>query len=448
MAIYENTEQDVLDRVTLRPIQEHEKPLWNRLIEEEHYLHNATLVGEQIRYVAEYEDDWIALIGWSGAAYHIEGRDRLIGWSDSQRRNRLHFLVSNSRFLLRMERGECPNLASKVLKLCLDRLERDWRERYGHGILFAETFVDLVAYAGTCYKASNWIELGKTKGFERSGVDYYEAHDQPKRLFVRPLRSDACELLRSEELPEPWRAWERSFHPGCAVKVPKLRGLFDHFQSMPDPRAAHGRRYPLGCLLSIAACAVLAGAQGYEAIADFAEHLTQPQRRALRCWKNYKGVYTAPSVTTFSSLLNRLDNDALDQVVCTALRELEGSGAEAIAVDGKTVRSTRPAPDQESKLVLFSALSHDRAVVGNQVKVADKSNEIPALPELLKPLDLDGCLVSADALHTQRESARHIVQDKGADYLFTVKDNQPELKKRIEAQFKGRFFSLGPSHGR
>ena len=192
----------------------------------------------------------------------------------------------------------------------------------------------------------------------------------------------------------------------------------------------------------------MAGAQGYEAIADFAEELTQPQRRALRCWKNHKGMYTAPSVTTFSSLLNRLDNDALDVVICIALRELAGDGAEAVAVDGKTVRSTRPTPEHESKLVLFAALAHDRAVVENQMKISEKSNEIPAMPELLEPLDLDGKLVTADALHTQRETARHIVQDKGADYLFTVKDNQPELKKRIEAHFKGRLFSLGPSHER
>jgi hypothetical protein len=256
-------------------------------------------------------------------------------------------------------------------------------ERYGHGILFAETFVDLVAYAGTCYKASNWIELGKTKGFERSGVDYYEHHDQPKRLFVRPLRPDASEVLRSEELPEPWREWEKSFHPGCSVSVPKLRSLFDHFQAMPDPRSKHGRRYSMGCMLSIAACAVVAGAKGYEAIADFAGQLTQAQRRALRCWKNPKGYFTAPSVTTFSDLLNRLDNDELDGVVCGALRELSGCGAEAIAVDGKTVRSTRPATKNGSKLVLFAALAHDRPVVNHQIKVADKSNEIPAIPELL-----------------------------------------------------------------
>ncbi len=436
-----------MDKVTLRPIQEHEKALWNRIVEEEHYLHNATLVGEQIRYVAEYEDDWVALIGWSGAAYHIEGRDRWIGWSDSQRRNRLHFLVSNSRFLLRVPRGEFPNLASRVLRLCLDRLENDWRERYGHGLLLAETFVELEAYAGTCYKASNWIELGKTKGFERSGVDYYESHGRPKRLFVRPLRPGALEWLRAEELPEPWRAWERSFHPGCAAGVPELRSLFERFQAMPDPRAKRGRRYPLGCLLAVAACAVLAGARGYEAIADFAAHLTQPQRRALRCRKRRDGTYDAPCASTFWQLLNRLDNEALDQVVCAALRELQGCRPDAVAVDGKTVRSTRPAAEGESKLVLFAAIAHDRAVVANQTKVDGKSNEIPALPGLLAPLDLDGVMVTADALHTQRESALHIVQDKGGDYLFTVKDNQSDLRGRIEKRLEGRVFSLGPSHG-
>ncbi|MDV7391399.1 DUF4338 domain-containing protein, partial [Arthrospira platensis SPKY1] len=213
------------------------------------------------------------MLGWSGAAYHLECRDRWIGWSDQQRRNRLHFLASNSRFLLRVERGD-PNLASRVLKMCLERLERDWMKRYGHGLLLVETFVELEAFQGTCYKASNWIELGKTKGFERSGVDFYEAHDKPKRLFVRPLRSDALELIRAESLPEPWASQERSFHPGCTRTVPELRTLFERFQSLSDPRGRKGRRYPMGCLLTIAACAVLAGTQGYEAIADFASHLT------------------------------------------------------------------------------------------------------------------------------------------------------------------------------
>lgn len=440
------TEQDVLGKVTVRLIQEHEKSQWNEMIEREHYLHNPRLVGEQLRYVAEFEGEWLALLSWSGAAYHIAGRDRWIGWSDMQRRNRLHFVVSNSRFLLRTQRGEAPNLASRILRLSLQRLDSDWRKHYDHGLLLAETFVDIEAYAGTCYKASNWIELGKTRGFERSGRDYYESHNRPKRLFVRPLQRKACEWLRASTLPEEWNAHERNFHPGCTVKTPQLRSIFERFNAMTDSRSVRGRRYPIGCLLAIAACAVLAGAQGYEAIADFAAHLTQPQRRALRCWKRRNGTYDAPCASTFWELFNHLDNDELDRVVCDTLSDLQGTRPDAIAVDGKTVRSTRPDETHDNKLNLFAALAHDKAVVQNQVAIDDKSNEIPALPDLLAPLDLDGTVVTADALNTQRESARHIVQDKGGHYLFTVKDNQQQLRKRIEQRLSGRTFSLGPSH--
>jgi hypothetical protein len=427
------TEQDVLDKVNVRLIHEHEKVLWNSIIEKEHYLHNSRLVGEQLRYVVEMDKEWVALISWSGAAYHISGRDQWIGWSDQQRRNRLHFLVSNSRFLLRSNRGEYPNLASRILRLSLDRLDDDWREQYGHGLLMAETFVDIESYAGTCYKASNWIELGKTKGFERAGKDYYESHERPKRLFIRPLRKNAEDLLRADELPAPWALEERNFHPGCTVKTPDLRSLFEQLNSIPDPRAVRGRRYPIGCLLTIAFCAVLAGAQGYEAIADYAFHLSQPQRRSLRCWKRRNGKYDAPSTTTFWELFNTIDTEQLDLVVCRILRELPGSSRpEAIAVDGKVIRSTRPDETHNNKLNLFAALAHGKPIVQNQIAIDDKSNEIPALPDLLEPLDLDGVVVTADALNTQRESARYIVQEKGGHYQFTAKDNQPKLCERIE----------------
>jgi hypothetical protein len=440
------TEQDVLDTVTVRLIHEHEKTRWDEIIAQEHYLHNPRLVGEQLRYLAEVDGEWVALLSWSGPAYHIAGRDRWIGWSDLQRRNRLHFIASNSRFLLRTPRGRYPNLASRILRLSMKRLDADWREHYGHGLLLVETFVDIEAYAGTCYKASNWIEMGKTKGFERSGTDYYEMHERPKRLFIRPLRSKAREILCAPELAGEWKEHERDFHPGCTVKTPQLRSLFDRFNSMADPRAVRGRRYPLGCLLTIAACAVMAGAQGYEAMADYAAYLTQPQRRTLRCWKRRSGIYDAPCATTFWDLLNQIESNELDRVVCEALRELQGGSPEAVAVDGKTVRSTRPDETHEHKLNLFAALAHDQAVVQNQVQIDDKSNEIPALPELLEPLELDGVVVTSDALNTQRESARHLVQDKGAHYVFTVKDNQPGLRKRIEERLSGRVFSLGSSH--
>jgi len=121
--------------IVVLPIDEHEKERWDQLIKQEHYLHSATLVCERMRYVAEVNGEWMALLAWSAAAYHIAGRDEWIGWPNAQRRNRLHFLVSNSRFLLRVERGAFPRLATRVLRLALDRLDGDWRNRYGHGLL-------------------------------------------------------------------------------------------------------------------------------------------------------------------------------------------------------------------------------------------------------------------------------------------------------------------------
>ncbi len=107
---------------------------------------------------------------------------------------------------MRTARGEYPNLASRILRLSLERLDADWRNHYGHGLPLAEAFVDVEAYAGTCYKASNWVELEKTKGFERAGADYYEPHGRPKRLFIRPQHPEARKLMASAELPNDWKA--------------------------------------------------------------------------------------------------------------------------------------------------------------------------------------------------------------------------------------------------
>jgi len=146
-------------------------------------------------------------------------------------------------------------------------------------------------------------------------------------------------------------------------------------------------------------------------------------------------------------ILNQINCDQLDQLVCAFLRELAPERLKALALDGKVVRSTRPDEKYDHKLNLFSALSHSQALVYNQVAVEDKSNEIPAVKTLLDPLDIDGVLVTADALHTQRETAQYIVQEKGAQYLFTVKDNQKGLRKRIDEALSGHSFSHSPSHG-
>jgi hypothetical protein len=127
-----------------------------RLEVADHYIFavaSAHLAGQTLRYVAELDGQWVALICFSAAALHLKGRERWIGWTPRQRARRLLFVVNNSRFLLLPERARYPNLASRVLGLCLRRLSQDWQARWGHPVLVVESFVDESRYRGTCYRA-------------------------------------------------------------------------------------------------------------------------------------------------------------------------------------------------------------------------------------------------------------------------------------------------------
>src|ERR1051326_2452511 len=131
----------LVDGVEVRLIRPEEQEKFDRLMIEGHYLHSAVFVGQQLRYVAEYQGQWVALLVWTAAAYKLKPREAWIGWSDRQKRRRLPLVVNNARFFI-LEAFHIPNLASRVLKLNLARLSQDWQETYGHRVLIAETFVD------------------------------------------------------------------------------------------------------------------------------------------------------------------------------------------------------------------------------------------------------------------------------------------------------------------
>jgi hypothetical protein len=193
------SEQHVLDNVQLHLLAPADTLLRERfreLMEQHHYLKSDTLVGEQLRYVAEVDGRWVALLSWSAAANHLKDREQWIGWNISQRRRRLALVANNSRYLI-LPGPDCPNLASRVLALCCDRLADDWQQAYGHPVLVAESFVDSQLFRGTCYKAQGWKLLGETQGSGRSRQDYYTAHGRPKQLWVRELRPKARAVLRA-----------------------------------------------------------------------------------------------------------------------------------------------------------------------------------------------------------------------------------------------------------
>ena len=114
-------ETDVLQRVQVRLLAEHERPEFDRLLTEKHYLHDWVLAGQSLRYVAEIDGQWLALLAFSAASLHLKAREKWIGWSPRQRARRLALVVNNSRFLVLPERQRYPNLASRVLGLCLRR---------------------------------------------------------------------------------------------------------------------------------------------------------------------------------------------------------------------------------------------------------------------------------------------------------------------------------------
>jgi DDE family transposase/uncharacterized protein DUF4338 len=378
--------------------------------------------------VGEVEGQWVALLGWASAALKCAARDAWIGWSPALQWQRIGLLANNTRFLL-LPGPRVPNLASKLLGTNLARLSADWQAIHGQPLLLAETFIDPARFAGTCYRAANWIDLGATRGFAKSNATYTE-HGQRKRILVYPLQREARAILAAA-LPHPHLPTPREVK-SMQLTEPEAADLLTRLATLTDTRSRQGQRHTLRSVLAVAACAVISGARGSCAIAEWAARADAALLRRLRCRRspNVRGGYSAPSEPTIRRVLAALQVGELERVLADWLQaQNSASASEAVAIDGKVLRGSR----QDQRCVhLVSALGHDSGSVLNQVKVADKSNEIPAVKPLLDPLPLQGKVVTGDALHTQVETARYLVEDKKAHYVFTVKDNQPGLKEAIE----------------
>jgi hypothetical protein len=140
-----------------------QEPLFNALLQAHHYLGYTQPVGEQLKYLVYAGERPVACFAWSSAPRHLGPRDRFIGWSPAQRRANLRLVAYNPRFLI-LPWVAVPQLASHLLGRMVRVLPADWERVYGHAVHFAETFVDPERFRGTCYRAANWIPLGRTTG--------------------------------------------------------------------------------------------------------------------------------------------------------------------------------------------------------------------------------------------------------------------------------------------
>lgn len=410
------------------------------LLNKHHYLGNLKPVGERMYYAAvDGRGHWVALLLFSAAAKHLKHRDQWIGWTRAQRDRRLSLVVNNSRFLI-LPQAHLPNLGSRVLRLTLDRLSADWQARYHHPVLAVETFVDPEQFQGTVYTANGWQEVGLTDGSGRCRRDYYVQHDKPKRLFVREVVKNARRSLQAEHLKPALASVEKKAGARCYYKCPELRALTEHFKALPEYRG-RVESYPVCSLVTLMLVAMLCDApRGQKDLAKLARRLTQHQRRALGIRPNPQGFFPAPSQSTFSRLLAKVDGPRLNQTLLEIQTQVRGQPPpnELIAVDGKE-------PNQGPGHAILSAVTVPSQFYLGSALVDTKTNEIPVARQLFGQLDLAGRTLALDALHTQDQTARELVLDHGAHYLLTVKDNQPTLRQNIQQKVPAPPVGFSPS---
>jgi len=184
---------DELDGLCVVPVQSGpELALHNALLERYHYLGYSSMAGAQIRYLVRWRGEVLCALSFGACAWRLAAREEFIGWSEAQRRARLHLVVNNSRFLI-LPRVRCSNLGSGVLALCARRIAGDFAQRYGYAPVLLETFVEERRFAGTVYRAAGWTPAGMTLGRGRNGT-----HQQSlprKRIWLRPLGKDFRKVL-------------------------------------------------------------------------------------------------------------------------------------------------------------------------------------------------------------------------------------------------------------
>lgn len=212
----------------------------------------------------------------------------------------------------------------------------------------------------------------------------------------------------------------------------QVPGLLEVLAQVPDPRRRRGRRFGLAFVLAVAVMCVLAGAKSFREIGDQAVDLPQDLLAALGGRPHpLRRQIVAPSEKRIRTLLQEMDAAALDVIIGGWLRALAAAGRlehllTAIAIDGKWLRGVA-----DGQVKLFAAMLHGDGVVIAQHRIPDNTNEITQVKELLDPVDLTGTVVTADAAHAQHDTAAYIAGERQADYLLTVKGNQPGLQRAV-----------------
>ena len=428
-------------------------------LEAEHFLGDFKPIGHSLIQIIREDGNPVAVIQWAACAYRLKDREAWIGWNALTCAKRRNLVVNNVRFLV-LEAARRPNLASKSLAHAVRALPGHWQENFGYEPLLCETFTDIESHAGTCYKAAGWTPPGLTEGHRRQRAEFYVPNDRPKKLWIKALHPGAKERLCAPVLDPVHAAGETSGKGApLPVTAAQLQPLAKVLNQVPDPRSK-SRQHRIGPLLCLVALGILCGGTNLNAILRHARRLTQAQLRSLgvpgkrhsansRIW-----IYRVPDYETFRKLLRDLDLDAFGRVLSAWLGAHRGALPAALALDGKTVRQklgtivclrcARPAGSLAAGCLPAVGSLCD---VEQKVPVAVAATTAPGGEQacaraLLRSgeVSLLNATVSLDALYTNHENAGIIVQEKGGDYLVSLKDNQPTVLTHVENQLAGTPF--------
>jgi predicted transposase YbfD/YdcC len=225
----------------------------------------------------------------------------------------------------------------------------------------------------------------------------------------------------------------------AALATEQYRELLDHLAQITDPRHRRGRRHTLATVLAVAVAAVLTGARSLAAIGEWASDAPGQVLAALGVRRDLTGTFRPPGEATVRRVLARIDADALDRAIGAWLAAQQPPPTppsppprpwrQAVAVDGKTLRGSGHHPHPQ--VHLLAAMDHTSRGVLAQTQVDAKTNEITGFQPLLDGVDLAGRVLTADAMHTQREHADWLVTNKHAAYILIVKANQPTLHHQL-----------------
>jgi len=397
---------------------------FNECLAREHYLGPRPPTGNTIRQVVTCCGEWVALLMWNAAARRLKPREQWIGWDAAKRSSRLKLVAQNSRFLVLSEQRQ-PNLASAAMGAACQALDAQWRARYGYAPVLAESFTDPERFKGTCYRASGWFDAGESAGYGRDYKDYYLDLDHPKVLWLKALAPDAREVLCAARLPEELAvAVTRVQERPLPLSAKLAESLLDAMASVPDNRRCN-RSIPIGPMLTIIVLAMMCGERDLSGIHRYAQQLKQEQRRRL-CLprnRNHPALRKVPSYNAFYKVLKRIDLTGLATTLNRWYQAHLDELPPALAMDGKFIGEVC------GTLNLVSQ-QDGRPVVS--VAIPGKGHEVWAGREAIREIgDLGGAVVSADALHDNRESAATVIAANG-EYFLKVKGNQKTMRTQAE----------------